>query len=140
MLLLELNSSSYGYKIRTDWITNLFYMDNLKIYAKDDSKVEGLLKIVKEFSDNIGMESALSKYAQATFKRGKSEKSDHVQLEDEAIIKDLEQEKFNKYLGFDESIGIQYATIKQKLKMELARRTRLILKSQLRIRQLKSTC
>ena len=91
MLLLELNSSSYGYKIRTDWITNLFYMDNLKIYAKDDSKVEGLLKIVKEFSDDIGMESALSKYAQATFKRGKSEKSDHVQLEDEAIIKDLEQ-------------------------------------------------
>ena len=140
MLLLELNSSSCGYKIRTDWITNLFYMDNLKIYAKDDSKVEGLLKIVKEFSDDIGMESALSKYAQATFKRGKSEKSDHVQLEDEAIIKDLEQEKFNKYLGFDESIGIQYATIKQKLKMELARRTRLILKSQLRIRQLKSTC
>ena len=140
MLLLELNSSSYGYKIRTDWITNLFYMDNLKIYAKDDSKVEGLLKIVKEFSDDIGMESALSKYAQATFKRGKSEKSDHVQLEDEAIIKDLEQEKFNKYLGFDESIGIQHATIKQKLKMELARRTRLILKSQLRIRQLKSTC
>ena len=140
MLLLELNSSSYGYKIRTDWITNLFYMDNLKIYAKDDSKVEGLLKIVKEFSDDIGMESALSKYAQATFKRGKSEKSDHMQLEDEAIIKDLEQEKFNKYLGFDESIGIQHATIKQKLKMELARRTRLILKSQLRIRQLKSTC
>ena len=140
MLLLELNSSSYGYKVRTDWITNLFYMDNLKIYAKDDSKVEGLLKIVKEFSDDIGMESALSKYAQATFKRGKSEKSDHVQLEDEAIIKDLEQEKFNKYLGFDESIGIQHATIKQKLKMELARRTRLILKSQLRIRQLKSTC
>ena len=115
-------------------------MDNLKIYAKDDSKVEGLLKIVKEFSDDIGMESALSKYAQATFKRGKSEKSDHVQLEDEAIIKDLEQEKFNKYLGFDESIGIQHATIKQKLKMELARRTRLILKSQLRTRQLKSTC
>ena len=115
-------------------------MDNLKIYAKDDSKVEGLLKIVKEFSDDIGMESALRKYAQATFKRGKSEKSDHVQLEDEAIIKDLEQEKFNKYLGFDESIGIQHATIKQKLKMELARRTRLILKSQLRIRQLKSTC
>lgn len=54
------------------------------------------MKIVKEFIDDIGMESALSKYAQATFKRGKSEKSDHVQLEDEAIIKDLEQEKFNK--------------------------------------------
>ena len=73
-LLLELNSSGYGYKIGTNWITNLFYMDDLKLYTKDDSELDRLLRIVKGFSDDIGMEFGLSKCAKATFKRGALEK------------------------------------------------------------------
>ena len=111
-LSLELNSSGYGYKIGTDRITGLFYMDNLKLYTKDDSEIEWLLRIVKGFSDDIGMEFGLSKCAKATSKRGKLEKSDHVWLDEETMIKDLEQEKVYKYLGIDESSGIQHATMK----------------------------
>ena len=55
----------------------------------------------------------------ATFKRGKLEKFDHVQLDEETMIKDLEQEKVYKYLGVDESSGIQHPTMKQKLKRNL---------------------
>ena len=112
-LSLELNSSGYGYKIRAERITHLFYMDDLKLHAKDDSELEELLRIVKGFNDDIGMEFGLSKCAKATIKRGKLEKYDHVQLDEEIIIKDLEQEKVCKYLGVDESSGIQHATIKQ---------------------------
>ena len=130
-LSLELNSLGYGYKIRTERITHLFYMDDLKLYAKDDNELEGLLRIVKGFSDDIGMEFWLSKCAKATFKRGKLEKSDHVRLDEETMIKDLEQEKGFTYLGVDKSSGIQHATMKQKLKKELVRRTRLILKTEL---------
>ena len=83
------------------------------------------LRIVKGFSDDIDMEFGF------TFKRGNLEKSDHVWLDEETMIKDLEQEKFYKYLGIDESSGIQHATIKQKLKKELVRKTRLILKTEL---------
>ena len=83
------------------------------------------------FSDDIGMEFGLSKLAKATFKRGKLETSDHVRLDGETMIKNLEQEKIYKYLGVDESSGIQHATMKQKLKKELVRRTRLILKTEL---------
>ena len=75
-LSLELNSLGYGYKIRTEWITHLLYIDDLKLYAKDDNELEGLLRIVKGFSDDIGMEFGLSKCAKAVFKRGKLEKSD----------------------------------------------------------------
>ena len=106
-------------------------MDHLRLYAKDDNELEGLLRIVKGFSDDIGMEFELSMCAKATFKRGKLEKSDHLQLDEETMIKDLEQEKVYKYLGVDESSGIQHATIKQKLKKELVKRTRLILKTEL---------
>ena len=130
-LSLELNSSGYGYKIGTERITYLFYMDDLKLCTKDDSELEGLLRIVKGFSDDIGMEFGLSKCAKATFKRGKLEKSGHIRLDEETIIKDLEQEKVYKYLGIDDSSGIQHATMKQKLKKELVRRTRLILKTEL---------
>ena len=87
-------------------------MDNLRLYAKDDSELEGLLRMVKGFSHDIGIEFRLSKCAKATFKRGKLEKSDHVRLDEETIIKGLEQEKVYKYLYFDEFSGIQHATMK----------------------------
>ena len=63
-------------------------MDDLKLYAKDNNEREGLLRIVKEFSDDIGMEFRLSKCVKATFKRDKLEKSDHVQLDEETVMKD----------------------------------------------------
>ena len=130
-LSLELNSLGYGYNIRIERITHLFYMDDLKLYAKDDNEHEGLLRIVKAFSNDIGMEFGLRKCAKAAFKRAKLEKSDHIRLDEETMIKDLEQEKVYKYLDVDESSGIQHATMKQKLKKELVRRTRLILKIEL---------
>ena len=71
----------------------MFDIDDLKLYAKDDSELEGLLKIVKGFSDDIGIEFSLSKCAKATLKGGKLEKSHHARLDDETMIKDLEQEK-----------------------------------------------
>ena len=62
---------------------------------------------------------------------GKLEKSDHVRLDEEIMIKGLEQENFYKYLGVDESSGIQHATVRQKIKKHLVRRTQLILKTEL---------
>ena len=50
---------------------------------------------MKGFSGNIGIEFGLSKCAKATFKRGKLEKSDHVRLDEETMIKDLEQESLS---------------------------------------------
>ena len=62
-LILELNSSDYRYKIGTEQITHLLCMDDLKLYTKDDSELESLSKIVKRFSDDIGMKFGLSKCA-----------------------------------------------------------------------------
>ena len=88
-----MNSLGYGYKVGTEWIIHLFNIDDLKLYAKDDSELEWLLKILKGFSDDIGMEFWLSKCAKATLKRDKLEKFDHVRLDEETMIKDLEQER-----------------------------------------------
>ena len=67
-------------------------MDDLKLYASNDNELEGLLKTVKAFSDDIGMEFGLSKCAKATFKKEKLEQTKNVVLDDESVIKELDQE------------------------------------------------
>ena len=50
-------------------------MDDLKLFAKNDKDLEGLLSTVKQFSNDIGMEFGLDKCAKATFVKGKLIKS-----------------------------------------------------------------
>ena len=87
-----LNKTGYGYRIEKREINHLFYMDDLKIFAKDDTELEKLLDTVKTFSDEIGMEFGLDKCAKATFKHGKMVKSTNVVLNDNTVIKELDQE------------------------------------------------
>ena len=47
----------------------------------------------------------------------------------------LEQEKTYKYLGIQESEGIQHQQMKERLKQEYRRRLRMILKSELNARK-----
>ena len=64
-LTSELATSGYRYKISNTStpISNLFYMDNLKLYSKNEQEQFGELKTVKQFSDDIGMEFGLEKCA-----------------------------------------------------------------------------
>ena len=106
-------------------------MDDLKIYAKGDAELEKLLDTVKTFSDEIGIEFGLDKCAEATFKRGKMVKSTNVVLNDNKAIKELDQENTYKYLGMNESNGIQHSTMKEKIRKECIRRVRSIMKTEL---------
>ena len=130
-LSMELNRANLGYKISEKAISHLFYMDDLKLYAKNDNDLEGLLQIVKSYSDDICMEFGLDKCAKATFKRGKLVSTSHVQLDDNTRIKDLEQGEVYKYLGINEGDGIQHAAMKRKLRLEYYRRIRLVLRTEL---------
>ena len=50
----ELNNTKSGYKMYDRSINHLFYMDDLKLFARNDRELEGLLAIVKQFSDDKG--------------------------------------------------------------------------------------
>ena len=56
-LTSELNTSGYGYKMNRNSlpISNLLYMDDLKLYASNDDQQQGEIQIVKQFSDDIKM-------------------------------------------------------------------------------------
>ena len=49
----------------------MFYMDDLKLYGKNDKELDGLLCTVKKLSDDNGMEFRLDKCAKATLIRGR---------------------------------------------------------------------
>ena len=56
-----LNDSTYGYMSQYGKLNHLFYMDDLKNFAKDDDQQQGLLIIVKTFSSDINMEFGLKR-------------------------------------------------------------------------------
>lgn len=106
-------------------------MDDLKTYAKNDVEQTGLLRTIKSFSDDIGMEFGLDKCAKATFQRGQLANSSNIELNVNTVIQELEQEGTYKYLGVNEGDGIQHSQMKEKIRKEYYRRIRMVLKSEL---------
>ena len=106
-------------------------MDGLKLTAKSEEELRKQVHTIKTFSDDIHMESGLEKCAKITFKRGKLIQSQNLMIEDNREIQELEQGKTYKYLGIEESEGIQHQQMKERLKQEYRRRLKMIPKSEL---------
>ena len=54
-----LNNTKCGYEIYRKKVNHLFYVDDLKLFARNDGQLEGLLTTVKEFSNDIAMQFGL---------------------------------------------------------------------------------
>ena len=61
-------------------------MDDLKLFAKDNNDLEGLLQTMKKFSDDIGRSFGLNNCVKATFKRGKLTGTTSVELDCNTVI------------------------------------------------------
>jgi len=109
-------------------------MDDLKLIAKSGQELQKQIQTIKTFSDDIHMEFGLEKCANIAFKRGKLVHSQNFVIDINREIQELEQRKTYKYLGTEESEGIQHQQMKERLKQEYSRRLRMILKSELNAR------
>ena len=67
----EHNNFKYGYEIYEKIINHLFYINVLKVFAKNDKKLWGLLSTMKQFSNDICMEFRMDKCANPTFRKTK---------------------------------------------------------------------
>ena len=90
-------------------------MDDLKLYEKNDNELDGLLKTVKTFSDDIGITFGLEKCAKAIFIREKLKYASSIVIDTDTKIKALDQEETYKYLGVEEGDGIQHGKMKEKI-------------------------
>jgi len=68
----------------------LFCMNDLKLFTRDESKLQQELTIAKTFSVDIQTVFGLDKYATAVFKHGKLTKSQNVSLNNQTVIRSLE--------------------------------------------------
>ena len=106
-------------------------MDDLKLHAKNNKELEGLLSTVKQFSDDIGTEFGLDKCAKASFIKGKLTRTTNVEMDVDITIRELDQDETYKYLQIDEGNGMQHSKMKEMIRKVCYRRARAILKAEL---------
>ena len=130
-LTLILREVKAGYDLREKVRINyLLFMDDLKLYGKNEKQIDTLVNTLRVFSDDIRMEFGISKCAILIMKRGKIVKCDGIVMPGNEVMKSLEEEGY-KYLGILEIDNVKHEEMKEKLKREYIRRVRSILKSKL---------
>jgi hypothetical protein len=132
----QLNKLNTGFEehITKTKISHLLYMDDLKLIAKSEEKLRKQIQTVKTFSNDIYMAFGLEKCAKITFNKGILIHLQNLVIDINREIQELEQGKTYKYLGIEESEGIQHQQMKERLKQEYRRSLRMILKSELNAR------
>ena len=91
-------------------------MDNLKLIGRTEEELQKQKKVVTNFSDDIHMEFGLQSFAKIALKRGKLVHSQNLIFGFKGEIQDLEQGKTYRYLGIEESEGMQHQQMKERLK------------------------
>ena len=108
-------------------------MDDLMLFARNDSELTGLLDIVKK-SVMILVHSGLDKCAKAIFTKGKIVKTENIIIDINTTIKELEHEEMYQYLGIQEAEGVANAANKENVRKEFYCRVRAILRTELNAR------
>ena len=120
-----------GYTLKCgEKLNHLLFMDDLKIYGKNEREVNALVSTIELFSTDIGMEFGTKKCGTLVLKRGKVVKSDVLELRSGEQIKKVEEGGY-KYLGITDFDKIKESTMKESFRKEYLRRTKAIMKSRL---------
>ena len=129
-----LNESAAGYQLskKEGKITHLLFMDDLKLYGRNEKEINSLVHTVRVFSSDIGMDFGIEKCAMMVMKRGKLDKSEGIRLPDGRIIRSIGDDvEGYKYLGMLEADDIMHDEVKRSMKKEYIRRVKKILSSKL---------
>ncbi|TWW78234.1 hypothetical protein D4764_11G0003550 [Takifugu flavidus] len=94
---------TYRYQFRSGTtVSHLLYMDDIKLYAKNERDIDSLIHLTRIYSKDIWMSFGLDKYERMISRRGKVITTDGVELP-EGNIADL-QDSY-KYLGIPQANG-----------------------------------
>ena len=80
-----------GYKLSRlqEKINNPMYMDDIKLFAKNEKELETLIHAVRIYSQDIGMEFGIEKFAMLVMKSGKRHMTDGIELPNHDKIRTL---------------------------------------------------
>ena len=100
------------------------YMDDIKLFAKNEKELETLIHAIRIYSQDIGMKFGIEKFAMLVIKSGKRHMTDGMELPSQDKIRNLGEKETYKYLGTLEADTIKQVEMKDKIKKEYLRRTR----------------
>ena len=75
------------------------YMDDIKLFAKNEKELETLTHAPRIYSQDIGMEFGIEKFAMLEMKSGKQHFTDGMELPNQDKIRTLEEKETYKHLG-----------------------------------------
>ena len=124
-----LDKSTYGYRFKSGTtINHLLYMDDIKLYAKNEQDIDSLIHLTRVFSSDIGMTFGLAKCGRLIVNRGKVKSTCGISLP-EGQIDDVDESY--KYLGILQSFGNNDEEVRCKATSEYRNRVRRVLRSKL---------
>ena len=128
-----LRKCSAGYKLSKsqEKINHLKYMDDVKLFAKNEKELEALIHAVRMYSQNKGMEFGIEKYAMLVMKSGKRHLTDEIELSNQHKIRMFGEKETYKCLEILEADTIKPVDMKEKIKKEYLRRTRKLIETKL---------
>ena len=83
------------------------YMDDIKLFAKNEEELETLIHAVRIYSQDIGMEFGIERCAMLVMKSGKRHMTDRMELRNQEKIGTQEEKETYKYLGILEADTIK---------------------------------
>ena len=112
-----LRKCSVGYKLSRlqEKINHLIYMDDIKLFAKNEKELETLIHAVRIYSQDIGMEFGIEKYAMQVMKSGKQHMIDRMEQPNQNKIRTLGEHETYKYLVILEADTIKQVEMKDKI-------------------------
>ena len=100
-LILRKVNACYEWGKKEYKLNHLLFMDDLKLFAKNEEQIDTLVGTVHVFSTDIGMEFGMRKCGILTMKRGKRVRSEGLKLPNNEVMKEVEKEGYT-YLGLVE--------------------------------------
>ena len=132
-----LRKCTAGYKLSRsqETINHLMYMDDIKLFVKNENELATLIHGVRIYSQDIGMEFGIEKCAVLVRKSGKRHITGGMELPNQDKIRTLVENETYKYLGILEADTIKQVEMKDKIQKEYLRRTRKLLETKVSSRR-----
>ena len=111
-----LRKCTAGYKLSKsqEKINHLIYMDDIKLFSKNEKELETLIRAVRIYSQNIGMEFGIEKCVIQVMKSGKRILTEEMEQSNQDKIRTLGEKE--TYLGILEADTIKQMEMKEKFK------------------------
>ena len=87
------------------------YMDNIKLFAKNEKELEILIHALRIYSQDIGIEFGIEAFSMQVIKSGKRHITDGTELPNQDKLRTLGEKETYKYLGI-----IEQEEMKEKIK------------------------